>query len=447
MDTPICDFVKQYAAAGDLRLHMPGHKGVGAAKTEGLDITEVDGADVLYAADGIIAQSQKNAGELFESGKTLYSAEGSSLCIRAMVYLACLYARANHKKPLILAARNAHKTFLSALFLTGADVEWVYPKDGGLVSCAVDAEELDLRLSAMREKPVAFYLTSPDYLGVVADVAAIAKTCKKHGVLLLVDNAHGAYLKFLPQNLHPLALGADMCADSAHKTLPVLTGGAYLHLSKTAPKLFFELAEHALSTFASTSPSYLILQSLDRANAYLFDGYKQKLAAFVGELDKLKGRLVSLGLTICGNEPLKVSVFAKDYGYFGFEMAQYLQNRHIRCEFSDRDFLVMMFTPEIGQNGLEQVWNAFSTLPKKAPILERAPAVSKKRRVLSVAQALGALSKEVLAKDALSKVLFSAAASCPPAIPIAVSGELIDEGAVKLFEYYGVQTCRVVVEE
>ena len=101
------------------------------------------------------------------------------------------------------------------------------------------------------------------------DVAALSVICKKYGVLLCVDNAHGAYLKFLASDSHPIALGADVCADSAHKTLPVLTGGAYLHVSRGAPEIIKREAENALFLFGSTSPSYLILSSLDKANADL----------------------------------------------------------------------------------------------------------------------------------------------------------------------------------
>ena len=133
MKTPICDFVERYAREGKTRLHMPGHKGVPFLGIEDKDITEIDGADVLYSADGIIAESQGYATGLFGSGKTLYSTEGSSLCIRAMVYLAALCAKGQGKRPLILAARNAHKTFISAVALADADVEWIYGEADGLV--------------------------------------------------------------------------------------------------------------------------------------------------------------------------------------------------------------------------------------------------------------------------------------------------------------------------
>jgi arginine/lysine/ornithine decarboxylase len=278
---------------------MPGHKGVSFLGVEDRDITEVEGADVLYSPSGIIAESQDNATVLFESGKTVYSTEGSSLCIRAMVYLAVMQARKNGKKPLILAARNAHKTFMSAVALLDAEVEWFSPSlRESVLSCRIDAAELDKKIEKMSELPVAVYITSPDYLGTVSDIAGISEICKKHGILLLVDNAHGAYLKFLPVSRHPIDLGADLCCDSAHKTLPVLTGGAYLHVSKGAPRIFYDMVTEAMSLFASTSPSYLVLQSLDLANKYMAEGYGKKLADFAERLQECKEALIKKGFSL-----------------------------------------------------------------------------------------------------------------------------------------------------
>ena len=121
------------------------------------------------------------------------------------------------------------------------------------------------------------YLTSPDYLGFVQDVAGLSAVCHAHGLPLLVDNAHGAYLHFLKEgSRHPIQLGADLCCDSAHKTLPVLTGGAYLHLGSSV-QADEAAVRNALALFGSTSPSYLILQSLDAANAVLADSFREKL--------------------------------------------------------------------------------------------------------------------------------------------------------------------------
>ena len=155
MNTPIRDFVARYAESGVSRLHMPGHKGKGPLGCEALDITEVAGADALYEASGIIAESEANAASLFGTRRTLYSTEGSSQCIRAMLYLALTSRGQGNGRPVALAARNAHKAFLFAAALCDFDVEWLYPEEGAgsLCACPVSAAALAARLDEMPRPP------------------------------------------------------------------------------------------------------------------------------------------------------------------------------------------------------------------------------------------------------------------------------------------------------
>jgi len=445
MNTPICDFVREYAEKNALRMHMPGHKGKALLGMESLDITEIDGADSLYEAEGIIRESERNASMLFGC-ETFYSTEGSSQCIRAMLYLAALHAQRQSKKPLIAAGRNAHKTFLSAAALLDLDVIWLCSeKQNSYLSCEIDAEQIEKLLSAAPDI-TAIYLTSPDYLGNVADIRMAAEVCRKYGVLLLVDNAHGAYLRFLTESRHPIDLGADICCDSAHKTLPVLTGGAYLHLSDKLPEMFSEQAKNALALFGSTSPSYLILQSLDAANAYLAEGYKDELAQIVSAADALKERLVSHGYVLSGDEPLKLTISAKPYGYRGTELAQMLGERNIVCEFSDPDFLVLMLTPETGESGIKQLETALLSIPQKTAVNEPAPGFSLPERVMRIRKAMLSAGKLLPVSQSIGRVLSAASVGCPPAVPIVVSGERIDEDAAACFEYYGIKQCTVIDE-
>ena len=445
MKTPIYDFVRGYARSDALRLHMPGHKGTDFLGVESLDITEIDGADSLYEAGGIIRKSEANASELFGS-ETFYSTEGSSQCIRAMLYLTLLYAGQVGKKPMIAAARNAHKTFLGAVALLDLDVMWLYPeKPDSYLSCKLEAEALDKTLSEAAEKPVAVYLTSPDYLGNVADVPGLAKVCHRHKVLLLVDNAHGAYLRFLPKSRHPLDLGADICCDSAHKTFPVLTGGAYLHIAKDAPGIFSEHAKNALALFGTTSPSYLILQSLDLANAYLANGYSKRLADFVLKMEKLKDRLTEHGYCLQGNEPLKITLRTKPYGYDGREYEKLLLKKGLVCEFADPDLVVMMLTPETGEEGLKRLEEALLSVPTRNVNLEQAPAFHSCERVMSVREAMFSRCEIVSVEESIGRVLAAPSVGCPPAVPIVVCGERIDEAAAAEFSYYGIEKCVVVI--
>ena len=444
MDTPICDFVRGYARSGALRLHMPGHKGEGPLGMEALDITEIPGADSLYEADGVIAQSEKNASALF-GAPTLYSTEGSSLCIRAMLALVQRHAAAQGRRPVIAAGRNAHKTFLSAAALLDLPVNWLTPEDAqSYLSCALSAGELEAQLAAMDEPPAAVYLTSPDYLGNTVDVAALSAVCHRHGALLLVDNAHGAYLRFLPQSRHPIDLGADLCCDSAHKTLPVLTGGAYLHIAESMPQTLRAQAKDALALFGSTSPSYLILQSLDAANRTLAQGYRARLADFLPLVQRAKDALRAQGYALCGDEPLKLTLRTKPYGYRGAELAARLAEGGVVCEFADPDFLVMMLTPEIGERGLARMVDVLAAVPRRDAIWEEPPAFRRAERVMSIREAMLAPGERVPVEASEGRVLASASVGCPPAVPVLVCGERIDAHAIACFGYYGIKTCMVV---
>ena len=442
MRTPICDFVKKYKASGASRLHMPGHKGANLLGFEDMDITEIVGADSLYEADGIICESEQNASELFGC-RTYYSTEGSSQCIRAMMYLISLVAAENGERARIIAARNCHKTFVSACALIDLDVSWIDAR-GGYLSARISADDVEKAILSAEKKPHAVYLTSPDYLGAIADVRSISRVCHKHGILLCVDNAHGAYLRFLQKSEHPIDLGADICCDSAHKTLPCLTGGAYLHISDNAPKSLAENAKEALALFGSTSPSYLILQSLDVTNAYVADGYAGKLKNLAEKLSALKGSLCNAGYSFYGDEATKFTVECKKYGYYGYEIAEILREKGIVCEFFDRDYLVLMFTPEIRDGELLRLEEVLLSIERRVEICEKAPLVSISERKMSIREAMMSPCETLPVRECEGRVLARLGVSCPPAVPIGMCGEMVTREMIKAFEYYGAETCAVI---
>ena len=450
MTTPIRDFVLSYAEKSPLRLHMPGHKGASLLGFEECDITEVAGADSLYEAEGIIRESEENASLLFGC-PTYYSTEGSSQCIRAMLYLVMLHAKEQGVgRPLILAGRNAHKTFLSAVGLLDLDVEWLYPEyEHGYLDCPVSPHGLTdvlARLEAEGRLPSAVYLTSPDYLGNMVNIERLSAVCHGFGVLLVVDNAHGAYLRFLPDSRHPMDLGADLCCDSAHKTLPVLTGGAYLHIGAHLPMELKSQAKQALALFGSTSPSYLILQSLDAVNALLASqDYASSLTETVKRVEACRIKLCEHGLHSPANdEPLKLTLYPHHHGYTGIEVAQVLREHGIECEFADPDHVVLMFTPAITEGDMERLTEVLLSLPRRAPLILCPPPLVPPERVMSVREALLSPSEVLPVSQCVGRIAAAATVGCPPAVPIAVSGERINESMAECFAYYGITHCAVV---
>ena len=440
METPIADFVRRYADSGMVRAHMPGHKGKPFLGCEALDITEIRGADSLYETDGIIRRSESCAGELFGSGRTVYSTEVSSQCIRAMLYLALSCGNGSRT---VVAARNVHRAFVYAAALLDFEIVWLWPEQSAsLCGCPVSPGALERTLAALPAPPAAVYLTSPDYLGGMADISALAEVCRKHGTLLAVDNAHGAYLRFLEPSRHPLDLGADLCCDSAHKTLTVLTGGAYLHIGRTAPASLRESAKTAMAMFGSTSPSYLTLSSLDLCNRYLADGYRNRLRKTCGRLDEARKTLAAAGWQLEPSDPLRLTIKVPS-GTTGGQLADRLRENGAECEYAEADFLVLMLTPENGDADIERLIYALGTNDDAYAPLPPLP-LSRGEQVCSVREALFAPRETIPAAQSLGRVCGAPTVGCPPAIPIAVSGERIGPEALELFRRYGVEQVEVL---
>ena len=511
----INEYINGYEKSDTVRLHMPGHKGKAIpgsgdslASMYKRDITEIEGADSLYEADGIIRESERRTAALYGSRETFYSAGGSSQCIKAMCMMALMNQNAwdtdkvnnpgnmgnpgstgnpgGTGNPIILAGRNAHKAFLYASGFLRFDIRWLMSEGkpesgsenapgsatgnvtgsakgsatgnvtanvtgsatgnvmanvtgsvtgsvtgnvmanvtgsvtgsatgnvmgsarGSLCECRITPEGLGKRLEELKAEGVlgrvaAVYITSSDYLGNMQDIAGLAETTHKYGKLLLVDNAHGAYLAALRENIHPISLGADMTADSAHKTLPVLTGGSYLHISTNSPKGLEEYARHALEMSGSTSPSYLIMDSMDRAATYLEEQQEKRAAVGENDFDICEGRVRKLGKKLSSlgfrvksselSEPFKLTIdLTSNMGKAGSgneqkagsggeqkagsggeqkagsggELSSLLRDKGVECEFADRDYLVMMFSTMNTEEDFERTEQAFTEIAAEA---------------------------------------------------------------------------------
>lgn len=442
MKTPIVSFLKSYQEKSPVRMHMPGHKGAGILGFEGMDLTEIYGADELFAAEGIIKESEQNASSLFGC-PTYYSTQGSTLCIQTMCTILCQDAKSKGKKPKILAGRNAHRSFIHAAALLDFEIEWLYGNSDYL-SCKIHAE--DLEKAIIESLPTAVYLTNPDYLGNLLDIQSLASVCKKHNVLLAIDNAHGAYLRFLEPSLHPIDLGADLCCDSAHKTLPVLTGGAYLHLSESLNQVWKNDVKHFMEYFSSTSPSYLIMASLDAANEVLDTTFRNSLSECVRSVASLKNTLVQHGYTILSGEPMKITISTKEFGYTGNEIANLLMECDIYPEFYDSDYIVLMPSPYNTKDDLKRLETCLCGIERKPLLINKPPKLEQSKKAMNVRQALFSSSITLDVSKSLGQVCSSVTVSCPPAILPVIPGEVISESSIEVMKYYGIETVRVVKE-
>ncbi|MDE7233738.1 MAG: aminotransferase class V-fold PLP-dependent enzyme [Ruminiclostridium sp.] len=433
MNTPIHDFLQDYAARLPVRCHMPGGKG----QNDPFDITEIYGADSLYESVGIILESEKNAAALFGAGDTLYSCGGSTLCIQGMLGT----VRALTEKRTIAAGRYSHRSLVSACALLGFEVRWIDP--GEFLGAVVSPEAVD---AAIDGDTAAVFLNAVDYYGGTADIAAIAEVCHRRGVLFLVDNAHGAYRVFTDD--HPITRGADMTADSAHKTLPALTGAAYLHLKSPAHR---PAAKKAMALFGSSSPSYLMMDSLDLCNRFLSEGAERARQA-MEDTARLKEELKRLGFTLRNSDalrvsdPLRITVDAAAFGYTGDGLAALLRESGAECEMSDERYTVLLFSAVQPREDFSRLSEIFLGIPQKPSFTIPPHKLLKPECVLSLREALFSEKKTVKTETAEGRICAEIVSPCPPCVPLVMPGERIDGDCVEELLRYGVREIPCIKE-
>lgn len=420
MNTPIHDFLRDYAARLPVRCHMPGGKG----QNDPFDITEIDGADNLFESAGIILESEKNAAALFGAGDTLYSCGGSTLCIQGMLGT----VRALTEKRTIIAGRYSHRSLISACALLGFQVRWIAPEE--FLGAAISPETVE---AAIDSDTAAVFLNAVDYYGGTADLPAAAEICHRRGALLLADNAHGAYRVFTDD--HPITRGADMTADSAHKTLPALTGAAYLHLKDPALR---PAAKKAMALFGSSSPPYPILDSLDLCNRFLSEGAGRARQA-VEDTARLKEELKRLGFSLRTSDPLRITVDAAAFGYTGGGLADALRESGAECEMSDERYMVLLFSAVQPREDFSRLAEIFSGIPQKPPLPIPAHKILKPKAVLTPREALFSEKETVRTEDSAGRICAEIVSPCPPCVPLVMPGERIDGDCVEELLRYGVR--------
>ncbi len=434
MNTPINDFIDEYILRGDLRCHMPGHKGKYGAVSQ-RDITEISGADSLFEADGIIARSEKLMAELYGSAECSYSAGGSTLCIQAMLYIMKL----EHRR--VIAFRNVHRSFLSGCALLDIEPEWILPEyTNGILSGVLSVEKAEEKLRS--GAPACLYVTSPDYTGRTADIRALAEVCRKYGARLIVDNAHGAHLAFLPVNIHPIHLGADLCCDSAHKMLPALTGAAMLH----AGEEHHGLLKRAMSLFGSTSPSYLILGSLDMCIGYISEEIHRDMAQTLPRLKALRERFTGK-LVFSESEPFHITIDAVKSGFDGRVFGELLRKNGCEPEYCGKGCVILLMSPVCRNEEINRLGNIIDAVLRDIPRCDTSPEavpVTLPERALSLREAVMSPQEEIPVEAAVGRICGAVNVPCPPAVPIAVSGEIISRECVNIFKSYGIPSVFVV---
>jgi arginine/lysine/ornithine decarboxylase len=419
MPAPLYDALVHHRNLGRSSFHTPGHKNNPEALPQdlySLDFTELPDTDSLFDASGPIMQAEKLASEFFGTARTCFSAGGCTLCIQAMFRLAL------PEGGKVLCSRVIHRSAVNAMALLGIEPVWAMPDD---MVKTLNAN-MDVR---------AVYITSPDYYGRLMDVEAISAACRRIGIPLLVDCAHGAHLMFTAPKLHPLAYGASMTADSAHKTLGVLTGGAWLNIGD---ERYAANAKSAMALFGSTSPSYPVMASLDCARAWLqanpnaFLPLQEKVAE-IKELAQRRGMALPEGK----GDPVRITLNTASIGLHGTEAAELFRKAGVEPEYADADYVVLIATPFNTEKDFMRLKNAIEGLPCGRPLPAHPPLPVLPPVKEGLREAVLAPSVTVCLSKAVGRIAAEAACPCPPGIPIVMPGELITKEAVEFLRRYG----------
>lgn len=440
MNTPLFSAVEAYVNKDTARFHVPGHKGA-LPYLDGLaryDVTEVDGCDELYRPRSAIADTEARFARLYKSDASLLCAGGSTLCIQTMLALA---VRPHGR---LICGRAAHVAAVNAMALLDIEPRWIFPETDEVTGLAKAVTAAEIR-DALKQTPdaSAVYITSPDYYGSICDIASISKVCREYGKPLLVDNAHGAHLRFLEPSMHPINLGADMCSDSLHKTLPVLTGGAVLHIKN---KKYIADAKRYMSIFGSTSPNYLILMSIDKALDTLSAGFPEKLKETASKIRALeilaedRGFLVPKGM----RDPLRLTLGFGAMGYGPCEFLDLLRENGIEPEMTFENFCVLMASPSNRPEDFAKLTDFIQKLPERPAIPVSFTETVKPESVKSLREAAFAPVADIALADALGRTAGSIVAACPPGIPLVIPGELIDENLTRHLKKYGISRLNVL---
>lgn len=349
--------------------HMPGHKRQ-SEWLEGLfdaDITEIYGADNLHAPSGIIADAQKRAAELFGVTETLFLTGGSTVGILSAISAACGY------DDKIIIARNCHKSVYNACIINRLKVSFVYPQSDCDLGCAGQVTPWDIAEEMDRSGARVVVITSPTYEGIVSDIESISKEVHIRGGVLIVDAAHGAHLGFndyFPKSARQL--GADIVVESAHKTLPCLTGAALLHIC--TEEVAASAVKRAVGIYLTSSPSYPILCSIDRfiykaSETDLFSSYKERLEAFY----RISSVLTKLKI-IRTDDPSKIIISTRGTSINGFELKEtLLKDYKIELEMALPEYALAMTSMADSDKGLYRLAIALVEIDKKLSVCEKKP--------------------------------------------------------------------------
>lgn len=460
---PLVEALQQFREEAPAYFRIPGHRfergldeTLNGASLAAYDLSEAEGLDDLHHAEGVIAEAQKLAAETWKAKKTFFLVNGTTCGNEAMVLSSV------KEREKIIVPRNVHKSVLMGLILSGATPVYVMPEYstkwqmwGGVTPETIE--------KAFAETPdaKAVLLVSPTYYGLCSDLKAIAGICHRHNAALLVDEAHGSHLYFseqLPSGA--LESGADACAQSIHKTAGSFTQSSFLSLG--SDRLDETRVAANLQMVQSTSPSYLLMASLDAARRGMALHGRERMGRALAlgrrarqEIAKIKGIEV-LGTEmegrcgICNIDPTRLVFSARETGISGYDLQRRLYDEHrVSTELADEENVVCVITWANSEEDITRLIEALREIAAESEKAGEAAKFEEKQWLFSSfpkmektpREAYFAEKEAVPFAKAQGRIAAEMAAPYPPGIPLICPGERYSKEVLELMRAYQSDGC------
>lgn len=450
--TPLIEAIKHYKRRNPVSFHVPGHKN-GLFFHEDMyedfkgalpyDVTELTGLDDLHAPSGPILEAQGKAAELYRAKRTFFLVGGTTVGNLAMIY-GC-FERGDQ----VLVQRNSHKSIFHAMEIAGVTPILLAPEYDPVTTLPIGVS-IETFEDAITRFPEAkgLILTYPNYYGISLDLKSLIMAAKQRNMLVLVDEAHAAhYCLGDPFPYSTLDIGADVVVQSAHKMLPALTMSSFLHISEKLNGDVEHRIKEALAMFQSSSPSYLLMASLDGARSYAESLTKAEIDIILAGIDVVKKELSKIKQIEVVNwnvwylsDPLKVTIRTTTK-LTGFELQDIFIKNNLYPELADDKHVLFIFG--LGEVDLERSIQAIHSVSKLLQAYDvvndterESPRVNigVKKFELSSLAIRKAKKRRVLLNESVGLISAESIIPYPPGVPLVLPGERIDKHIIEEIE-------------
>lgn len=434
--------LKNYSKKRFIAMHMPGHKRHNFFKNNNLpyniDITEIDGFDNLHSASGILKESQDNASKLFGSKKTFFLVNGSTCGILASIKSVC---NINDK---ILIAKNCHKSVYNAIELLNLDCKFIPSHFDRKTNIHSHIYPQDVDDILKKEKNIkCVVITSPTYEGVISNIKRIAQIVHKYNLPLIVDEAHGSHLYLMDKS--SCKMGADIVINSLHKTLPSLTQTALLHICSY--RIDVERVRKNLSIFETSSPSYILLASIDECINFMqnkgekfFKKYNENLNIFKEKVKNLKFLKIiyyNINPNFYDFDFSKIVILTHNSNINGQSLMNKLREKKIELEMCYTNYALAMTTIFDTKQDLLKLANALLKIDKELSFSPNKFIMKdiELKSAMTIYNALKLKNTTKSLENSINHISAEYVYVYPPGIPLLIPGQIISEDIIKYIKY------------